>query len=304
MKSAPVMKTTPLLAMAVFAFLSISLASSSLIAQQPEPTPPQAPTPQAPSAQSTPAPATSPGSAATANSDAANSTAAPVEMTPVNGELAGKLDTKSAKAGDPVIVKTSDAVQTADGTMIPKGSKLMGHVAKVQSHSQGSENSALGIVFDHAELKGGQSVAIESVIKSVAPATGDMAPNAPDPMASPTSGAAAAPAGGGMAGNRGSGTTTSNPGANTNANTNAVTQGTTTKGANGSSSGGAANAGTVVGKLGNDPIRTTAIPGVFLASMTSSEAPTISGMLFAARNEVHLDGGTQVGLEVATAAAH
>jgi hypothetical protein len=223
-------------------------------------------------------------------------------MTPVNGELAGKLDTKSAKAGDPVVVKTSDAVKTADGTMIPKGSKLMGHVAKVQSHSQGSENSALGFVFDHAELKGGQNVAIQSVIKSVAPASGNMAPNAPDPTSSPMSGGAAAPAGGGMAGNKGSGTPTSNTGANTNANT--VTPGTATPGTNGSSGGGAANAGTVVGKLGNDPIRTTAIPGVFLASMTSTEAPTISGMLFAARNEVHLDGGTQVGLEVATAASH
>lgn len=300
MKIAPVMRTTPLLAMAGFAFLGISLSSSSLIAQQPEPTPPQAPTTPAASAPSTPV--ADPGSGQSANSDAAHASATPVEMRPVNGELVGKLDSRSAKAGDPVVVKTSESVKIADGTVIPKGSKLVGHVAKVQSHSQGSENSALAIAFDHAELKGGQSVAIASVIESVAPAPGDMAPSAPDSLASPMGGGAAAPASGGMGGNRSSGTATSNAGLNTNANATTVTPGTTSS-TSGSSNAGAANAGTVVGKLGNDAIRTTAIPGVFLASTTGSEASSMSGMLFASKSEVHLNSGTQVGLEVGTAAS-
>jgi hypothetical protein len=143
------------------------------------------------------------------------------------------------------------------------------------------------------ELKGGQSVAIESVIKTLGPAAGDMASNVPDATASPMG--ASSPAGGGMAGRPGGATaTTSGPGSTPNP---------ISAEANGSSNSGAANAGTVVGKTGDDPIRTTSIPGVFLASTTPSEAPSLSGMLFAAKSEVHLDGGTQVGLEVATAAA-
>jgi hypothetical protein len=287
------MRKTLVLATALLVFSSLTL-----IAQQPDPAP--QPTPATPAASTQSNPAGNPdsgqtaGSAQAASPDAANSAAAPVEMRPVNGELVSKLDSKSAKAGDQVVVKTSEEVKTADGTVIPKGSKLVGHVAKVQSHSQGSENSAVGIQFDHAELKGGQSVAIESVIKSVAPAQGDVAPSAPDSMASPTG--AGAPAGGGMASNRGSGTTS-----NAGSSANTVGPSPTTPGADSSSSSGSANAGTVVGKLGNDAIRTTAIRGVFLASMAPAEASTMSGMLFAAKSEVHLEGGTQVSMEVATA---
>ncbi|MGD0892008.1 MAG: hypothetical protein ABR923_10770 [Terracidiphilus sp.] len=286
------MKSAPMLA--VFAFSSLSLSSLNLIAQQPDqaqqqPSPAeqqQQPNPvQAPSA---PAPAQS-GSAQAA--DAAKAAATPVEMSPVTGELVGKLDSKSAKTGDQVVVRTSEAVKTADGTVIPKGSKLVGHVAKVQSHSQGSENSAVAIAFDHAELKGGQSVQIESVIKSLAPAPGDAASNSPDMMSAPTGGSA--PSGGGMAGRPGE----ANPGSTTST----VQPQMPTAGTDASSKSGTANAGTVVGKMGDDPIRTTSIPGVFLASTTPSEAATLSGMLFAAKSEVHLDGGAQVGMEVALA---
>jgi hypothetical protein len=292
MKTAPVMRRTPVLGMAVLAFSFIALSSSSLIAQQPAQTQPQPPTTPVPDAQG--APAANTGSGQTGNPDATNTSAAPIEMRPVNGELVGKLDSKSAKAGDQVVVKTSEAVKTADGTVIPKGSKLVGHVSKVQSHSQGSENSAVAIAFDRAELKGGQNVTIASVIKSVAPAPGDMASNAPDPTASPMSGGA--PSGGGMAGHPGSGATPSNAGSTANT----VTPSSRNPSTNGSASG-TSSAGTIVGKTGDDPIRTTAIPGVFLASTTASEASTMSGTLFASKSEVHLNSGTQVGLEVATA---
>ncbi|MGD0735024.1 MAG: hypothetical protein ABR976_07745 [Terracidiphilus sp.] len=280
------MKTSSVLAMAVVAFSSLAFSNTSLNAQQPDPAAQQ--TPATPAA----TPQTSPGSTQVARPDAANTSAAPVEMRPVNGELVGKLDSKSAKAGDLVVVKTDEAVKTADGTVIPKGSKLVGHVSKVESHSQGRENSAVGIAFDHAELKGGQSVAIESVIKALGPAPGDLMSNTPDATAAPMG--ASSPAGGGMAGRPGGTTPTSGVGSTPNP---IAAQ------ANGSSNNGASNAGTVVGKTGDDPIRTTSIPGVFLASTTPSEAPSLSGMLFAAKSEVHLDGGTQVVLEVATATA-
>ena len=93
-------------------------------------------------------------------------------MQPVKSELVSKLDSKTAKAGDSVVVKTKEPVKTADGIVIPKGSKLVGRVTTVQSHSHGSKNSAVAICFDHAELKGGKTMPIESVIKSVAPPEG------------------------------------------------------------------------------------------------------------------------------------
>ncbi len=55
------------------------------------------------------------------------------EMTSVTGELEGKLDSKTAKVGDRVVLKTNDKVQTSDGTVIPRGTRLVGHITEVQT---------------------------------------------------------------------------------------------------------------------------------------------------------------------------
>ena len=77
-------------------------------------------------------------------------------MSPVNGELVSKLDSKTAKTGDSVVVQTKASVKTPDGTEIPKGSKLVGHVIAAQP-SEAGENSQVALQFDHIELKGGQN---------------------------------------------------------------------------------------------------------------------------------------------------
>jgi hypothetical protein len=89
------------------------------------------------------------------------------EMTAVTGELEGKLDSKSAKVGDRVTLKTTEKVQVSDGTVIPKGSRLVGHVTEVQAHSSDRAIAQLGVAFDHAELKNGESVPVHSLIRAV-----------------------------------------------------------------------------------------------------------------------------------------
>src|SRR5579859_4985193 len=99
---------------------------------------------------------------------------ATVQLQPISGELVSKLDSKSAKQGDSVVLKTSENAKTPDGTEIPKGSKLVGHVTNVQARGEGKENSQIAIQFDRAELKGGQTMPIESVIQSISPSVADM----------------------------------------------------------------------------------------------------------------------------------
>jgi hypothetical protein len=89
------------------------------------------------------------------------------EMTSVTGELDGKLDTKSAKLGDRVVLKTTDKAQLPDGTILPRGSRLVGHVTEVQAHSSDRAIAQLGIAFDHAELKNGESIPVHSLIRTV-----------------------------------------------------------------------------------------------------------------------------------------
>jgi hypothetical protein len=91
------------------------------------------------------------------------------EMTSVTGELQGKLDSKTAKPGDNVTLKTTEKVQASDGTVIPKGSRLIGHITEVQPHASDRTIAQVGIAFDRAELKNGQSLQVHSLIRTIRP---------------------------------------------------------------------------------------------------------------------------------------
>jgi hypothetical protein len=281
------MRHVKTLAAAVFA-----LASLPLIAQQTDSSQQQAAPPQAPAAQAQPQ-ATQPEQAAPASP----ATAA-VELSPVNGELVDKLDTKTAKTGDSVVIKTNSTVKTADGTEIPKGSKLMGKVVQVKSSGGGNENSQVALQFDRAELKGGQSVAIHSEIQSLSPSESD-SPSASDATATAPSGA--------------SGAATAAPGGSTNGSGSATASSPAAQPqtSSGSPTSPAASpampaAGTIVARTGNIAIRTTSIPGVLLASNEPGQQdPRMaqsSGILLGAKRDVQLNGGTKVVIGVAPAA--
>src|SRR3984893_4027248 len=269
------MKTGTTLVTTIFA-----LATFPLLAQQPPP----ASQPSRPAPQPTPrGPAPAP-----PNSPAASPEAPAVEMSPVNGELLSKLDSKTAKTGDSVVVQTKSSVKTADGTEIPKGSKLVGHVMGVHPSGAG-ENSQVALQFDHFELKGGQRLAVHSQIQSIAPAGG----------AASTSGSGA------MSGPPASGS--SNPstnGTNGGSSANGAPQGT--GGDPGAAAGSAAPAaGTVVARTANIAIRTTWVPGVLLANNAPGQQDPrmaqASSILLGAKQDIQLDNGTQMVLGVSAA---
>ena len=91
------------------------------------------------------------------------------EMSAVTGELEGRLDSRIAKVGDRVVLKTTEKVQTSDGTMIPRGSRLVGHITEVQAYDQQHGPAKIAIAFDRAELKNGQSIAVYALIRGVSP---------------------------------------------------------------------------------------------------------------------------------------
>lgn len=225
--------------------------------------------------------------------------AAAAQLKPVTGELMDKLDSKSAKQGDSVVVKTNEDIVFPGGANIPKGSKLVGHITNVQARAEGKENSQIAIQFDHAELKGGQNMAIESVIKSLSPAAGNgsATDNAvpgsygASPQGAPSGTASSAPA------MNGSSSNTANNRAGLASNTTAQ-PGATDQ----TTSGGMPEPGSIVARSGNVAIRTTAIQGVLLANdINGLPFTNASGMLLGARRDIHLDGGTQMVVAVAAA---
>jgi hypothetical protein len=210
-------------------------------------------------------------------------------MNPVKGELISKLDSKTAKSGDSVVVQTKDSVKVSDGTEIPKGSKLMGHVLEAKA-SGGSENSQVAIQFDHVEIKGGQSLAVQSQIQSIALSGAMPAASSPSSMAAPS--APTAP-------------TAGNSGMNSRAGAMPPASSSDSAAAPTGSTGPAA--GTVVAKNGNIAITTTSVPGVLLANNAPGQIDPrmgqASSILLGTKQDIQLDGGTQmvVGLSAAGA---
>lgn len=253
------------------------------------------------------------GSLAAGGSDASAAGAGSAEMRPVTGELEGKLDSKTAKAGDQVVLKTSQKIQTADGTVIPKGSRLVGHVTEVQAHQKGHAASQMGLQFDRAELKGGRSLPIHSMIQSIQPsasAMGAASMASDEAMDSPMGGAGGAVRGGGLAGGRGTGggglvggavSTTSSATGRVGSDLDSTsgramhTTGDVGGEATSSLAHGVSAGASGAGALG---ARATGIPGVML---NGDAAGSASGMLSAANRNVHLDSGTQMVLAIAAA---
>ncbi len=84
-------------------------------------------------------------------------------------ELTKSLDSKKLKEGDTVTGRIAADLHMKDGTEIPRGSKVTGHVTEAKARSKGDSQSALGIIFDKISLPGGKEMAIKGEIQAVAP---------------------------------------------------------------------------------------------------------------------------------------
>src|SRR5260370_26379525 len=104
------------------------------------------------------------------SANAGQSSAALSGGTTVNATLSQPVDAKKNKPGDQVTAKTTEATKSAGKVVIPRGSKLIGHVTECKAHSKEEKESALGIVFDKAILKNGQEIPLNVTIHALAAA--------------------------------------------------------------------------------------------------------------------------------------
>jgi hypothetical protein len=219
-----------------------------------------------------------------------------------NAALNAPLNSKKAKSGDPVTAHTTDAAKSDGKTVLPKGTKLVGHVTQASARANGESESALGIVFDKAILKNGQEVPLNVAIQALAAAQSNAALAGPDLGTMGSAGGSAV--GSGSAGGRGAlGGLTPSAGGAVGAVTNTAASG-------GGVAGGAANstlkstanlAGSSAGAIGglNTAGQLTSnsqgvfgLNGLNLNSVASNG--TQGSIITSAGKNVHLDSGTQM----------
>jgi hypothetical protein len=240
-------------------------------------------------------------SAASAQNGQANASLA--SGTAFNAALSSPIDSKKCKPGDPVNARTTEAAKSEGKTVIPKGSKLVGHVTQASARAKGESESSLGIMFDKAILKNGQEIPLNNVtIQAIASAESGASAAGADMDTMGGMGASAA--GSGTASGRGAlgGVTSTAGGAvgavtNTAANAGGVAGGTLNSAANAGGSIAGASKGAVgglnaAGQLTSNSQGAFGLNGLNLNAAGSNA--TQGSLITSAGKNVHLDSGTRM----------
>jgi hypothetical protein len=188
---------------------SVALLYGAALAQQTPPPNPDTQTPRSDEQPNQPAQQGQSTAQPAANqSQASNSLKiAPGSVIPV--QLSKTVDAKKAKTGDEVVATVTQDLKANSGeVVVPKDTKMIGHVTEAQARNKEQKQSELGIAFDHAVVKGDQMqlpMSIQAVIAPPSNSPGEAAPEAPSP----------APAGGGSGSSQTTGSRTTGTGTGT-----------------------------------------------------------------------------------------
>jgi hypothetical protein len=104
-----------------------------------------------------------------ASADNSRLNASLADGSPIVAELSSSVDSKKIKQGDVLTARTTTDIRADGKTIIPKGTKLIGHVTEAAARAKGGADSSLGFAFDKAVLKGGEELPLNVAIVAVAP---------------------------------------------------------------------------------------------------------------------------------------
>jgi hypothetical protein len=89
------------------------------------------------------------------------------------------LDSSKLKAGDSVELETIGAFKMPDGTLVPKGSRLFGHVVTAKAKSKGDPASELVLAFEKLNVADGKQLSLNGSVQAVFPPPDEVDPGMP-----------------------------------------------------------------------------------------------------------------------------
>jgi hypothetical protein len=87
--------------------------------------------------------------------------------TAINASLVSSIDSSRSKPGDVVTAIVNESVTYQRSVLLPKGSKIIGHVVRTSGDSENT--SVLFVEFDRVTLPNGQEAALNAGIQALAP---------------------------------------------------------------------------------------------------------------------------------------
>ena len=95
-------------------------------------------------------------------------------------ELTRGVDARKVGPGDTVVAKCTQILTVGGEVVIPKNTKIVGHIVQAQTRGRGRSDSILAITFDTAVLRDGRVVPLTATLQALAPPA-IMAAEAADP---------------------------------------------------------------------------------------------------------------------------
>jgi len=104
-----------------------------------------------------------------------NSAAAPANAPPrvaagsvIPVQLTKTIDAKKVKTGDRVEGRVTQDMKAQNGeVLVPKDTKVIGHVTEAQARDKDQKESQIGIAFDHAAVKNGPEMQLPMSIQAI-----------------------------------------------------------------------------------------------------------------------------------------
>jgi hypothetical protein len=210
---------------------------------------------------------------------------APGSVIPV--ELTKTVDAKKAKTGDEVVAKVTADMKTESGqVLLPKDTKVIGHVTEAQARNKEQKESQLAIAFDRAVTKDGNSMQVPMSIQAVIGQQQNSNGNAPagnEQAAAPSPGGGMPAAGGGGGGRAGS---MSSPQASNTTPPPAASAGTAAPDSSSNVQHPAINA------------RTQGVIGIANVTLSPASSGAQGSVMTSEKNNVKLESGTMLLLKV------
>jgi hypothetical protein len=102
---------------------------------------------------------------------ARNSASEPRALPPgtvLSVELSKSLDAKKSKADAKIEARTAVDLLVHGQIVVPRNTKIIGHVTEAKAHSKTSPGSLLAISFERMLLKGGREVPLQATVQAIA----------------------------------------------------------------------------------------------------------------------------------------
>lgn len=87
----------------------------------------------------------------------------------IPAELSKSVDAKKVRAGDKIEARVTMDMLSHGQIVVPRDSRVTGHVTEAKPRSKESPESTVGIAFDHISLKNGRELSLRTTVQAIGP---------------------------------------------------------------------------------------------------------------------------------------